>query len=166
MPGYPETQYCLGIHVTLTEKRGAAPPLPHTWMVPVVEDMLRHVRAGLTKAVVAGPGRVILFCGRHFLGEGLRLGKVRDATFTLTGAGSWVCKSAHLAANPLTIQEGWQVIAQAIMECQVEVRGPGCPHSHPTAPQAFRFYHGDESSREECFENLCFDHQPPHHQPP
>ena len=29
-PGHPGTQYCLGICITLTEKRGAAPPLSHT----------------------------------------------------------------------------------------------------------------------------------------
>ena len=39
-PGCPVMQYCLGIHVTLTEKRGAAPPPSHVWMVPVVEDIL------------------------------------------------------------------------------------------------------------------------------
>ena len=53
-----------------------------------------------------GPGRAILFYGRHSLGEDLSLGKVRVAAFTLTGVGTWVGKSAHLAANPLTIQEG------------------------------------------------------------
>ena len=40
LPGHPETQYCLGLHITLTKERGAAPLPPHTWMVPVVEDML------------------------------------------------------------------------------------------------------------------------------
>ena len=52
------------------------------------------------------PGRAILFYGRHSLGEGLSLGEVRDAAFTLTGAGTWVGKSAHLANDPLTIQKG------------------------------------------------------------
>ena len=40
LPGHPETWYCLGIHVTLTEERGAVPPPPHGWMAPVVKDML------------------------------------------------------------------------------------------------------------------------------
>ena len=105
-PGHPRTQYCLGICINLTKKRGAAPPPPHAWMVPVVEDMLQHGRAGLTKAVVMSPGRAILFYRRCSLGEGLSLGEVRDATFTLTGAGTWVGKLAHLSTNPLTIQEG------------------------------------------------------------
>ena len=130
-------------------------------MAPVGEDMLQQSRAGLPKAVVMGPGRAILFYGRCSLGEGLSLGKARDTTFTLTDAGAWVGKSAHLAANPLTIQEYWQVIAQAITECWIEVRGPGSPHSHPTTPQAFRFYCGDESPREECIEDTVFDPSAP-----
>ena len=40
------------------------------------------------------------------MGEGLGLGKARDAAFALTGAGTWVGKPAYLAADPLTIQEG------------------------------------------------------------
>ena len=106
-------------------------------MAPVVEDMLQYGRAGLTEAVVTGPGRAILFYGRHSIGEGFSLGEARDAAFTLTGAGTWVGKSAHLATDPLTIQEGWQVITQAITEHQIEVRGPGHPHSHPTTLQVF-----------------------------
>ena len=46
LPGHPRTQYCLGIHITLTKERGAVPPLPRAWMVPVVEDMLNM--AGLS----------------------------------------------------------------------------------------------------------------------
>ena len=52
-------------------------------------------------------GRAVLFYGRWSLGEGLSLGKVRDTTLTLTSAGTSVGKLAHLAAKPLTIQEGW-----------------------------------------------------------
>ena len=104
---HPETWYCLGIHVTLTKEGGAAPLPPHAWMAPVVEDMLQHGRTGLTKAVVMDQGRAVLFYGRQSLGEGLSLGKMRDATFTLTGAGTWVDKLAHLATKPLTIWEGW-----------------------------------------------------------
>ena len=75
-------------------------------MVPLVEDMLHHGRTGLTEAVVMGPSRAIFFYRRQSLGEGLSLGKARDATFTLTGAGTWVGKPAYLATDPLTIQEG------------------------------------------------------------
>ena len=59
----PDTRHCLGIHVTLPEKLGAVPPLPHTWTAPLVEDMLHYARTGITKAVVTGPGRTILFYG-------------------------------------------------------------------------------------------------------
>ena len=48
LPSHPNTRHCLRIHVTLTEERGAVPPLPHTWTVPLVEDMLHHARTGLT----------------------------------------------------------------------------------------------------------------------
>ena len=63
LPSHPNTRYCLGIHVTLTEETGAVPPLPHAWTAPLVEDMLHCARTGLTKAMVIGPGRVILFMG-------------------------------------------------------------------------------------------------------
>ena len=37
-PNCPNTRYCLGIHVTLTEETGAVPLLSHTWTVPSVEE--------------------------------------------------------------------------------------------------------------------------------
>ena len=40
------------------------------------------------------------------MGEGLKEDEARDAAFLLTGAGTWVWKSAYLTANPMTIQEG------------------------------------------------------------
>ena len=52
---------------------------------------------------------------------------ITDATFLLTGAGMWLGKSAYLAADPMTIQESKQAIAQAITDHQVKVRGPGHP---------------------------------------
>ena len=61
-----------------------------------------------------GLGRAVLFYGRQSLGEGLSLGEVRDAVFTLKGAGTWFGKSAHLATDLLTIQEGQGVIAKTI----------------------------------------------------
>ena len=75
LPSHPNTRHCLGIHVTLTEETGAAPPPPHAWIVPLVEDMLCHGRTSLAKAVVMGPGRAVLFYGRWSLGEGLSLGE-------------------------------------------------------------------------------------------
>ena len=83
-PNDPNTRYCLGIHVTLTEETGVVPPPSHTWTVPLVEDMLCYARTGLTKAVVTGPGRAVLFNGRCSLGEGLSPDESRDAAFMLT----------------------------------------------------------------------------------
>ena len=103
---HPNTRHCLEIHVTLTKELGDVPPPSHAWMTSLVEDMLCDARTGLTKAVVMGPGRVILFYGRHSHGEGLTLDKARDATFLLTGVGTWVGKPTYLGADPMTIQEG------------------------------------------------------------
>ena len=63
LPNCPNTRHCLGIHVTLTKETGALPPPPHTWMVPLVEDMHCYGRTGLTKAIVMGLGRAVLFIG-------------------------------------------------------------------------------------------------------
>ena len=108
-------------------------------MAPLLEDMLQEARTGLTKAVVIGPGRAVLFYGRHSMGEGLKADKARDATFLLTGAGTWVGKSAYLTTNPLTIQEGRRAIAQAVSDNRVKARGPGHPHVNPPAQQSFQF---------------------------
>ena len=88
----PGTWYCLGIHITLTNEIAPEPPPSHAWMASLVEDMLHYGRTGLTEAVMTGPGRAVLFYGRWSLGEDLSLGEARDALFTLTRAGTWVCK--------------------------------------------------------------------------
>ena len=69
--GCPNTRYCLEIHVTLTEELGDVSPPSHSWMAPLVEDMLHDVRTGLTEAVVIGPGRAILFMEDIHWGRGL-----------------------------------------------------------------------------------------------
>ena len=38
--GHPDVRYCLEIQVTLTEALGAILPPSHSWMAPLVEDML------------------------------------------------------------------------------------------------------------------------------
>ena len=113
--------------MTLTDELEDMPPPSHAWMAPVVEDLLREARAGLTKAVVIGPGRAIFFYGRRSMGEGLKADEARDATFLLTGAGMWVGKLAYLTVDPMTIQEGRRAIAQAISDNRVKARGPGHP---------------------------------------
>ena len=125
LSNHPNTRHCLEIHVTLTKELGAVPLPSHAWMAPLVEDMLHDARTSLTKAVVMGPGRAILFYGRCSLGEGLTLDEARDAAFLLTRVGMWIGKPAYLAADPMTIQEGQQVIAQAVTDCWVKVRGLG-----------------------------------------
>ena len=80
--------------MTLTEELEDTPRPSHAWTSPVVEDMLQEARVGLTEAVVIGPGRAILFYGRCSMGEGLKVDEARDAAFLLTGAGTWVGKSA------------------------------------------------------------------------
>ena len=170
MPDCPETWYCLGIELALTKEVGAAQPPSHTWQAPVIEDMVWEAKSDLTEAVVTGPGRVVLFYGRQFLGEGLSLGEVRDAVFTLSEAISWVGKLAQLHAIPMSLREGWQVIVQAIKECQIEARGPGCPWSCPVISQPFIFYQREDSppegrfhSTNECIEEPAPVHWPPHH---
>ena len=118
--------------MTLIDELEDTPP-------PVVEDMLREARAGLAEAVVIGPGRAILFYGRHSMGEGLKADEARDATFLLTGAGTWVGKSAYLTADPMMLQEGKRAITQAVSYHRVKARGPGCPRVNPPAQQPFRF---------------------------
>ena len=100
------TKYCLDIRVTLTEELGAIPPPSHSWMAPLVEDMLCKARTGFTEALVTGPGRAVRFYGRCSMGEGLMADKARDAAFLLTGGGTWVGKLAYLTAYQMTIQEG------------------------------------------------------------
>ena len=143
------------------DELGDVPPPPHAWMALVVEDMLREARAGLTDAVVIGPGRAILFYGRHSMGECLKVDKARDATFLLTGAGTWVGKSAYLTTNPMTIQEGRRAIAQAILDNRVKARGPGCPQVNPPAQQPFKFNTPRASSPGDVFRHCGSDNEQP-----
>ena len=73
------------------------------------------------------------------MGENLKVDEARDTMFLLTGAGTWVGKSAYLTANPMTIQEGRRAIAQAISDNRVKARGPGCPRVYQLAQQPFKF---------------------------
>ena len=54
---------------------------------------------------------------------------------------SWyeVGKSAYLTTDPMTIQEGRRAIAQAILDNQVKVKGPGHPCVNLLAQQPFWF---------------------------
>ena len=65
---------------------------------------------------MTGPSWSVLFYGRQSLGEGLSLGEVQGAMFMLSGAISWVGKQAKLNVNPVSLDEGWLLIGQAITE--------------------------------------------------
>ena len=137
--GHLSMNYCLSIRETLGDELGEMLQPPHTWMVPVVEDMLRDIRVRLTEAVVIGPGKGILFYGRRSVGEGLMMDKARDVAFLITGAGTWVGKLAYLTANPMMLQEGKRAITHAVTDQRGKARGPGCPRVNPPAQQPFRF---------------------------
>ena len=51
------------------------------------------------------------------MGEGLTADEARDATFLLTGTGTWVGKLAYLTTDPMTIQEGKRAIGHTISDC-------------------------------------------------
>ena len=74
-PDCHETWYCLEIQVISTRDERAAPSPSHACQVPIVEDMVQDGKAGLTEAVVTGPGWAILFHGQQSLGEVLSLGE-------------------------------------------------------------------------------------------
>ena len=162
----PNTKHCLEIHVTLTEELGAVPPPSHSWIAPLVEDMLQDARTRLDEAVVIDPGWAVLLYGRCSVGEGLTMDEATDATFLLTGVGTWVGKSAYLIADPMTIQEGRRAIAQAITDHQVKARGPGHPWVNLPAKQPFRFDHPRGSPIKDASRDGGSDHQPSPHWPP
>ena len=99
------------------------------------------------------------------MGEGLTTDKARDATFLLTGAGTWVGKLAYLTADPMMIQEGRRAIAQAISDCRVKVRGPGRPHVNLSAQQPFWFDTLRGSPLKDASGDGGSNHQPSPHWP-
>ena len=69
------------------------------------------------------------------MGEGLTMDEARNAAFLLTGACTWVGKSAYLTTDPMTIKEGRRAIAQAVSDNQVKARGARmspCESASPT----------------------------------
>ena len=137
--GHFNMNYCLSIQVTLTDELGGVPPPMHSWTTLVIEDMLWETRAGLTEAVAVGPGKAILFYGRCSLGEGLKADEARDATFLLTGAGTWVGKLAYPTTDPMTLQEGERAITCTVLDHGVKASGPGRPWVNLPAQPPFRF---------------------------
>ena len=135
----------LEIQVTSTKDERVTPPPPHTWQAPIVEDMVQDGKSGLTEAVVTSPGKAFLFYGQWSLGEGLSLGEAWHAMFKLSGTISWVSKQAQLSAKPVSLWDGWQLIAHAITEGHIEPRGPCYLCSIPPASTPFNFCNQDSS---------------------
>ena len=102
-------------------------------------------KPSLTEEVVMDPGWAVLFYGWQSLGKGLSLGEVWDAMFTLSGATGWVGKQAHLNANPVSLDEGWWLITQAITKWCIKPRGPRHPCSIQAASLPFNFCNQDHS---------------------
>ena len=165
LSSHPNMKYCLEICVTLMEELGTIPPPSHSWMAPLVEDMLHDARTGLTKAVVTGTGRAVLFYRRHSMGEGLTMDEARDGTFLLTGAGTWMGKSTYLAGDPMKIQESKRAIAQAIMDHWVKTRGPGHPRVNLLAQQLFWFNPPRSSPLKDTSGDCISNYLPTTHQP-
>ena len=151
--------------MTLTEELGVIAPPSHSWMAPLVEDMLHEARTGLTEAVVTGPGRAVLFYRRCSMEEGLVTDEARDAAFLLTGVGTWVGKSGYLTTDPMTIQEGRKAIAQAVSDNRVKARGPGHPHVNLPAQQPFQFNVLRNSPPKDMPGDGSSDYQPLPHRP-
>ena len=91
------------------------------------------------------------------MGEGLKAHEARDATFLLTGAGTWVGKLAYLTADPMTIQEGRRAIGQAISDDRVKARGPGHPRVNLLTQQPFKFNTPRASPPRDVFIHCSFD---------
>ena len=128
--------------------------------------MLGDIRTSLTEAVVTGPGKAVLFYGRHSMGDGLTAYEARDTTFLLTGAGRWAGKLAYLAIDPMTIHECWWAITQAVTDHPVKARGPGHPCVNLLAQQPFRFDCTKGSPIKDTSGDGGSDHQPSPHQHP
>ena len=132
-------KYCLEIHVTLTEELGAVLPPSHSWMAPSWKICCMMLGPDLPKQWWWGQVGQFFSMGDVQWERVLTMDEARDATFLHTGAGTWVGKSAYLATDPLTIQEGRRAIAQAISDCQVKAMGPGIPVwiCQPNKPSGF-----------------------------
>ena len=92
--------------------------------------------------------------------------EARDATFLLTGAGTWVGRLAYLTANPMILQEGKRAIACTISDQGVKARGPGHLRVNPPAQLPFRFNNSRASPPgEQSAHEVPKDRQTPHRPP-
>ena len=170
MPDHPETPYCLGNLSDFNQRRRSYTTTSHmpgrhqSW-----KTCSMMVGLASLKQLWWAPVRLSCFMEDNPW-EGLSLGEARDAVCTLSGATSWVGKQAQLNTNPLSLQEGQQLISLAIMEQCTVARGPECPHSHLPVTLPFTFHCRDEYPLEERFysadeliEQPGHIHWPSHH---
>ena len=75
----------------------------------------------------------------------MNLGEARHAMFMLSGIIALVGKQAQISAKPVSVDDGRQLIAQAITKGHIKPRGPGCPWSIPPAFMPFNFHNQDMS---------------------
>ena len=61
--GHFNANYCLSIQVTLTNELGDVPPPMHSWMTPVIEDMLRKLEPDLWKQLLLAQVKQYSFMG-------------------------------------------------------------------------------------------------------
>ena len=74
-------------------------------------------------------------------------------------------KSAYLAADSMTIQEGKRAIAQAVSDHQVKARGPGHSCVNLPAQQPFQFNPPRSSPLKDASVDCSSDHPPSPHWP-
>ena len=127
--------------------------------------MLHDVRAGLTEAVVIGPGRAVLFYGRHSLEEGLTTDEARDAAFLLTGVGMWVGTSLpHCQSHDNSRRSTGNY--QSCNRPPSKGKRARTPHVNPSTQQPFRFDCTKGSPIKNTSGEVDSDHRPLPHWPP
>ena len=137
---YPDNQkhYCVHIRVILGEGRDDQPPPSHAWSWLLITDILQEACPGdwISKAVVLVPGEAILFFGRCSLREGLLCSSAEDVELGLRGPVNWAVRTVQVEAIINTIQEGCQVMMDAVMEKKTMARGLGHPWGSRGATQS------------------------------
>ena len=103
-------------------------PSSHAWSGSLIADMFQEgLEEWIIKAVVPASGEAILFFGQQSLKEGLSLGNTRDVRFSFIGPINWAIRTAQVEATVNTVQEGWQAIADAVVEKIFKTRGQDVP---------------------------------------
>ena len=88
------------------------------------------------------------------------MGEVCNAAFTLSGTIAWVGKQAQLSAKPVSLGNGWQLIAQAITEGHIKPRGlgaliPSYLHHHHSISIIKTHPHDQQTSQQLLNDGSC-----------